>query len=220
MGGKISIKHFAIVFFFVVVIGTFSQFETAAAASLRSRVTDGCTIDSSGVHKCPSGAAEETNGLDPRAETFFASKIPVSEGSHKYEFEANYFVTSATRTTILQLLNQDRTDSDVHKPVLFVVAWKQDDGNLKVCMFESCKYVWDDVPPGFRLRLKASGTNALLSIAGRSSVGFDLVSPLNGANRPNGAQELRWGVYHHDISDGRAASPAQVRVYNIDSSGF
>lgn len=193
----------------------------ADSADLRSRVTSQCTISSKGVHKCPKYAPQETNGLDPRAETFFKKKIPVSVNSFTYEFKANYFVTSAKETTIAQFLNQDLSVSDEYKPVLFIVAWKKANNLLKICMFQSCipEYVWDDVPLGFRLEIVASGKKAQVEIAGAARV-FDLVSPLNGAYRPRGNQEVRWGVYHHDISNKKAASDAQVRVYNIESKGF
>lgn len=109
--------------------------------------------------------------------------------------------------------------SDVYKPVLFIVVWKKSNGNLKVCMFESCKYVWDDIPSGFTIEMEASGKTATIKVSGRSQV-FDLVRPLNGAYRPRGAQQVRWGAYHHDISGTTSASEAQVRVYRISSRGF
>eukprot|EP00737_Agarophyton_chilense_P001725 gb/GEZJ01001940.1/.p1 GENE.gb/GEZJ01001940.1/~~gb/GEZJ01001940.1/.p1 ORF type:complete len:214 (-),score=17.13 gb/GEZJ01001940.1/:1976-2617(-) len=189
-------------------------------ASTRTRTTSRCTIDSRGVHKCPKDAPEESNGLEPRAETYFTQKIPVTTEEMNFEFTANYFVSSVKRTTIAQLLNEDLTNSDKYKPVLFIVAWKKSNGNLKLCMFESCKHTWDDVTAGFRMSIKASGKRAQVVVAGRAQKTFDLVRPLNGAYRPRGAQQMRWGTYHHDISNKKAASEARVRVYNIDSRGF
>lgn len=189
------------------------------SASTRSRTTSRCSIDGRGVHKCPRGAPEEKNGLDPRAETFFSARIPVSTSSMKYEFNANYFISDVERTTIFQLLNRDLSSSDRYKPVVFVVAWKKSNGKLKICMFESCSHVWDNINTAFTFRMKASGKKATIWVSGRAKT-FDLVRPKNGAYRPRGSHEVRWGVYHHDISKKKAASEARVRVYRISSKGF
>lgn len=89
-----------------------------------------------------------------------------------------------------------------------------------MCMFESCKRIWDNVPTGFRLSIKASGKKAQVVVAGRSAKTFDLVRPLNGVYRPRGAQKMRWGLYHHAIVQNKAGLEARVRVYNILFKGF
>jgi hypothetical protein len=204
----------------LICLGLLGTATAVYAATTSTKVTSGASID---VDKyiVPSGSAEESNGNDPRAERYFTNKIPISEKNKNYSFSATYFVTDATRTTIAQLLNDNGCTTrgcDRYKPVLFLVAWKQGD-SLTICSFESCKATWNNVPTGFKMTIKASGTAADVTINGTTK-SFDLVSPANGAYRPNGAQEMRFGAYHHDVANGKAASNAKVRVYNITTAGY
>lgn len=193
----------------------------AYAATTATKVTPGAYIDTDD-YIVLAGSSEESNGDDPRAELYFRTKIPVSETRKHYSFSANYFVSDATRTTIAQLVNDSGcTGSGCgrYKPVLFLVSWKQSNGSLKICNFESCQATWSNVPAGFKMAIKTSGRSADVTINGTTK-SFDLINPANGAYRPDGRQEMRFGAYHHDITNGHAASQAKVRVVNITTTGF
>jgi hypothetical protein len=195
----------------------------AAVGATRTMITEAGPYIDVDKYIVPKGSPEQSNGNDPRAESFFTTKIPVSEANKNYSFEANYFVSSATDTTIAQVLNDNgctTSGCDRFKPVLFLVAWKQSDGTLKICSFQSCKAEWTGVPAGFKMTVKLSGKAADVTIHGTKK-SFDLLMPANGANRPTGKQEFRFGAYHHHLDSAKkAASEAKVRVYNVSTTGF
>lgn len=167
------------------------------------------------MHFCPNKARQQRN-LDPRAETLMQKMIPVSESEYRYMFHGLFHIKKAKQTTIMQFLNYDKSDSDQYKPVLFLVAWVNKSNKMvKLCMFEDCMFTWDDLPRKFYISFLASGRDVYLKISGHGMKRFDLINPLNGAYRPNGEHSVRWGVYHHDVVDGAAQSPAKILVSNI-----
>jgi hypothetical protein len=185
--------------------------------------TNDPSISSDGVHKVPKSADFE-GSLDPRAETYFTDKV-TSNSTEKWSFKANYFVSSAKRTTIAQWLQRDpsKTGADLRKPVMFLTAYKGSDGKLSICNSNSstasgCN-LWTGVPDGFLLDMSGDGKSAKVTINGQTKT-LSLIKTPSGIDRTNGDLELRWGAYHHDTDSNGAASTAQVRVYNISETGF
>jgi hypothetical protein len=192
------------------------------AGAISTKVTTGGPIIDADRHVIPAGSPEESNGDDPRAEIYFTTKIPVSETRQNYSFTANYFIRSAKRTTIAQLLNDNgctTSGCDRYKPVLSLVAWKQANGTLKICSFENCFASWNNIPESFKMIVRLSGKTASVTINGTTR-SFDLINPANGAYRPYGSQQMRYGAYHHDVTGGEANSEAKIRVYNVLTNGF
>lgn len=192
------------------------SFSHSNSPETRKFITNGCKIKTkSGIHLCPNNAQQQRN-LDPRAESLMLKMIPVTESEYRYMFHGQFYIKKAKQTTIMQFLNYDMSHSDQYKPVLFLVAWvKSSNKTVKLCMFEDCKFTWDDLPRKFFISFLASGRDVYLKISGYPMKRFDLIRPLNGAYRPNGEHSVRWGVYHHDVVDGAAQSAAKIRVSNI-----
>ncbi len=195
------------------------------AGETSTKITEDSSISGTGVHKVPDNAPFD-GSLDPRAETFFKDKV-TSNSNESWSFKATYFISSAKRTTVAQFLQTDSTQSgaDLRKPVMFLTATKQSDGNYFICNGNStnasgCAGVtWSDVPASFTLDMSGTGKSATVKIAGTSKT-VSLIQTPSGVSRKNGTLELRWGAYHHDTDSGGAASTAQVRVYNITETGF
>lgn len=193
---------------------------TSEAALIKYFITGKCGIDKkSGVHYCRKGANQERQ-LDPRAETILFKRIPTAENQLKYGFRGRFKVSHAKQTTIMQFLNRDLSNDDMYKPVLFLVAWVKKSGRLRVCMFETCEFVWKHVPRKFWVSFNASGQEVFLKVAGRKVQRFNLTHTIRGDYRPKGAHDVRWGVYHHDVANARARSRAEVRVTRIKLRGF
>jgi predicted lipoprotein with Yx(FWY)xxD motif len=207
----------------LATVGVAAAAYAALPANKTLITSGGPKIEDEDKYIVPQGSPEEANGNDPRAERYFTKKIPITEANKNYEFTANYFISSANDTTIAQLLNDSSCTTsgcDRYKPVLFIVATKQSNGKYKICSFQSCKSTWSDIDAGFKMTIKTSGKSADVTIAGQKKT-FDLINAANGAYRPSGAQEMRFGAYHHHLdSSKKAASEAKVRVYNIVTAGF
>lgn len=209
-------KHVHLFLLLLLNISFHDSYSHRARSATKKFITNGCKIKANtGIHFCPKNARQQRN-LDPRAETVVRKNIPVAENEYLYMFHALFHIKRAKQTTIMQFLNVDRTDPDVYKPVFFLVAWlNKGNKTVKLCMFEDCMFTWDDLPRKFYISFLASGKRVYLKISGYPLEQFDLVSPLNGAYRPNGVHSVRWGVYHHDVVDGVAQTAAKVGVSNI-----
>lgn len=204
----------------------FAAISTAAyAAATSTKITTNSSISSRGVHKVPVNAPKDGK-LDPRAEAFFIDKV-TSNSNESWSFKATYFITSAKRTTITQLLQTDPSQpgANQRKPVMFLTATKQSNGKYFICngnssSATSCSTAeWTNVPQSFTIEMSGTGKSASVKINGTTKT-VSLIKTPSGENRKNGSLELRWGAYHHDVSNNKAASTAQVRVYNIKETGF
>lgn len=198
---------------------------SAWAASTATKITSMSSKSSTGVHKVPNNAPFDGN-LDPRAETYFTNKVN-SNSNESWSFKANIYVTSARRTSVAQWLQHDPSTSgaDARKPVVFLTVTKKSNGKLFICNGNStsptsCNGVsWNNIPAGFLLEMSGNGKTASVKINGSSRNVSMTVTPA-GVSRTNGTLEMRWGAYHHNTDSDGAKSTAQVRVYNITSSGF
>ena len=197
----------------------------AYAAATATKITPQSSISSTGVHKVPQNAPKD-GSLDPRAETYFTDKVN-SNSNESWSYKATYYITSAKRTTITQWLQNDPSQSGANqrKPVMFLTATKKSNGNYFICngnstSASSCAGAeWDNVPQSFTIDMSGTGKTASVKINGSTKT-ISLIQTPSGESRTNGTLELRWGAYHHDVANNVAASTAQVRVYNITSSGF
>lgn len=208
----------------VFVLLVISLASGVTAQNTKTLVTGGCSIRGGNDYYCPKNGRTDSRGNDPRAERYYTRRMYMSTKDFRYYFSAKYQVVSAKDTTIAQILNTDPKLSGAsrHKPVMFLIVKSISGSRMKLCMFQSCKHVWSNVPKTFRLRVWASGQQARIKINNRKTVTFNLRRPLSGARRNNGYSQFRFGNYHHDINRGskRARSTARVRVTNIQTRGF
>ncbi len=195
------------------------------AGATSTKITSQSSISSTGVHKVPDGAPFD-GSLDPRAETFFSDKV-TSNSNENWSFGATYFITSAKRTSITQWLQADPQQSggNARKPVMFLTATKQSNGQYFICNGNSTNASscggaeWSNVPASFKITMSGNGKSASVNIDGTTKT-ISLIKTPSGETRNNGTLELRWGAYHHDTDGSGAASTAQVRVHNITETGF
>lgn len=197
----------------------------AAGATVQNDARLGCSIKkvrNGYEHICRKGLRIPRNSLDVRAENVFSKRIPASLRKFNFYFSVNYEVRSARLTTIAQLLNADKSKSDVNQPVLFLEVHKvKSNGKLELCMFRSCTHKWNNVPKNFRLQMWMSGNAARVKVDGRQTVTFDLT---NGGTRTGGVHNMRWGIYHHHrratATQKIVESTAHIITRNLKSNGF
>lgn len=211
---------------YVAGFAAVAAISTAAyAAGMGTKITSRSSISSTGVHKVPQNAPKD-GSLDPRAETFFTDKV-TSNSNEAWSFKATYYITSAKRTSITQWLQNDpsKSGADQRKPVIFLTATRQSNGQYFICNGNSSNATsctgaeWTNVPQSFTIEMSGNGKSASVKINGSTKT-LSMIRTPSGESRTSGNLELRWGAYHHDVSNNVAASTAQVRVYNITSSGF
>ncbi len=209
----------------VALMGTLALgVATAAwAGATSTKITSRASI-SSGVHLVPDGAPLD-GSLDPRAETFFRDKV-TSNSNESWSFKANYNVVSANRTTIVQFLQADPTQSgaDLRKPVMFLTAFKSN-GNVSICngnpsSFSGCSGTsWSGLSSNFTISMSGTGKSASVTIGGTKKT-VSLIRTPAGVSRTNGTLELRWGAYHHHKNNSGALSKAEIGVSGITETGF
>lgn len=214
---------------YVAGFAAIAAISTAAyAASTATKISPGGSISSTGVHKVPSGTSKEqvaTEFLDPRAETRLTDTV-TSNSTEAWSYKATYYITSANKTTITQWLNEDTSSNDKFVPIMFLTANLQSNGMYRICNGHSrtsstCPsgVEWTNVPNSFTIEMSGNGKTASVKIQGVTKT-FNMTKTPTGETRANGKLSLRYGVYHHDVVNNKTVSTAQVRVYNITTTGF
>lgn len=176
--------------------------------------------------------ATTAGGLDPRVERHYSRAIP-SNTSDDYQWKGFVIVDSAHDTTVFQLLNTDTSDTDKHRPVLFLEAnrFTNSDGDkiLRICDGRCASGApqirWQRNDNNFHLRVKIiDGTKAEVYIDNvkRYTKEFDRYIDQPG-NQVGDRTTVRYGAYHHDTKVSRnssgtviktAESKAQIRIRN------
>lgn len=154
------------------------------------------------------GENKEPNGLDPRAESAFTKRVKKTAGLD-FTFTGEYNIKSAKDTTVFQILNIDKNDSndDTARPVVFIEAetYKKD-GKPKVRLFEKnakSKGAIYDGDRKFDLKIETNGRQADIFVDGKKrgkTVIFDRYRSRPGIQLGdnNNTNEIRYGAYHHD----------------------
>jgi hypothetical protein len=186
---------------------------TAALAASSTSDTRGGSI-SSGTHKVEDNAAS-TDSNDPRAETYFNDRLDTNSARNNGVYTASYDVVSAYRTTIGQVLHCNDDLDDKCKPVVFLTAYKDSKGKVKLCT-NDCRPSdagnFTTTPDStFKVKIEASTSSAKVTVSdGTYSQNKTINYPSDRAN--NGNYTMRFGVYHHhtgryDYSNDGAVRP-------------
>lgn len=161
--------------------------------------------------------------LDPRVERHYTHKIPSNTNSD-YQWKGFVIVDKAHDTTVFQLLNTDDSDSDKHRPTLFLEANRftnsSGDKILRICdgrCNEGGNQIrWQRNDNNFHLRVKViDGKTAQVYI---DNV-LRLTKTLDRYTNRSGAQigdrtAVRYGAYHHDT---KVVGPSNNRVKEAKS---
>lgn len=170
--------------------------------------------------------------LDARVERFYDRRIPTNT-TDNFEWRGFVIVDRAHDTTVFQLLNTDLSDSDRHRPTLFLEAnrFTNSDGDdiLRICDGrcneggEQIRWQRDDNNFNLRVRI-VRGTTAEVYIDEvlRYTKTLDRYIDRPG-NQFGDRTTVRYGAYHHDTRIIRnsagtrfkeALSEARIRIRN------
>lgn len=210
-----------------------SAFSQSYSATTDKRATGESGYSSNGTEEkvVVANKARNPDGccLDPRVERHYAKKIPTNT-SDDFQWKGQVIVDKAKDTTVFQLLNADLSDSDRHRPVLFLEANcftnRSGDKILRICdgrcSSGAPQIRWQKNDNNFHLKVKViDGKTAKVYIDNvlRYTKVLDRY-PNRPGNQYGDRTSVRYGAYHHDtkvVGSGsnrtkEAKSKAQIRI--------